>query len=56
MAGLTDADLERQCERQPAPSYTQQFRTVRTCLRIVMHEEAEYRRYAARDLATLESR
>lgn len=54
--GLTDAELERVCVRPPAPGYPDQVRTVGTCLRVVMREETEHRRYAIRDLAILEAR
>ena len=52
--GLTDADLERVCPRLPAPGYREQTRSVGRCLRVVMDEECEHRRYAVRDLAVLE--
>jgi uncharacterized damage-inducible protein DinB len=54
--GLTDTELERQCSRAPAPGYPEQSRTVGACLRVVMQEECEHRRYAVRDLAVLEAR
>ncbi len=54
--GLGDADLERACERAPAPGYPEKSRTVGSCLRVVMTEECEHHRYAVRDLAVLESR
>jgi hypothetical protein len=53
---LTDADLERTCSRAPAPGYPEESRTVGRCLRVVMAEECEHRRYAERDLAVLEAR
>ena len=53
---LTEADLERVCERAPAPTYPEEPRSVRRCLRVVMIEECEHRRYAVRDLAVLEAR
>jgi hypothetical protein len=52
---LTDADLERVCPRLPAPGYPEETRSVGRCLRVVMDEECEHRRYAIRDLATLEA-
>jgi hypothetical protein len=53
--GLTDADLERICARLPAPGYPEETRSVGRCLRVVMKEECEHRRYAVRDLAVLEA-
>jgi hypothetical protein len=54
--GLTDGELERLCARPPAPGYPDEERTVGRCLRVVMREECEHRRYAVRDLAVLEAR
>lgn len=54
--GLTDAELERMCTRAPAPGYPEEPRSVGNCLRVVMMEECEHRRYAERDLAVLEAR
>ena len=53
--GLTDAGLERVCPRLPAPGYPEETRSVGRCLRVVMKEECEHRRYAVRDLAVLEA-
>jgi hypothetical protein len=53
--GLDDADLERVCPRLPAPGYPEEPRAVGLCLRVVMKEECEHRRYAVRDLAALEA-
>jgi hypothetical protein len=53
--GLTDDDLERVCPRLPAPGYPEEARSVGLCLRVVMKEECEHRRYAVRDLAALEA-
>ena len=53
--GLTDAGLERVCTLPPAPGYPDETRTVGRCLRVVMTEECEHRRYAVRDLAVLEA-
>jgi hypothetical protein len=52
---VTDADLERVCARLPAPGYPEETRTVGRCLRVIMREECEHRRYAERDLAVLEA-
>jgi DinB superfamily/Pentapeptide repeats (8 copies) len=54
--GLTDDELERLCARSPAPGYPEEPRTVGRCLRVVMKEECEHRRYVVRDLAVLEAR
>jgi hypothetical protein len=53
--GLTDDDLERECPRLPAPGYPDEAYTLGRCLRVVMREECEHRRYAVRDLATVEA-
>jgi len=53
--GLTDTELERKCSRSPAPGYPEEQRSVGRCLRLVMGEECEHRRYAMRDLAVLEA-
>jgi hypothetical protein len=53
---LTDGDLERLCTRSPAPGYPDEPRTVGKCVRVVMTEECEHRRYAVRDLAVLHAR
>jgi hypothetical protein len=52
--GLADEDLARECRLPPAPGYPDEVRTVGRCLRTVMREEIEHRRYAVRDLAVLE--
>jgi len=54
--GATDASLEQTSDLPPAPGYPDEVRSVRRCLRVVMREECEHRRYAVRDLAVLESR
>jgi hypothetical protein len=56
--GLTDARLERACLRLPAPGfegYAEETWYVGRCLRVVMKEECEHRRYAVRDLTALET-
>ena len=55
VAGLTDADLARQCQRSPAPGYPEEERTVVDCISVVMDEEMEHYRFAVRDLAVLEA-
>ena len=56
--GLTGASLERACLRLPAPGfqdYPEETWSVGRCLRVVMTEECEHRRYAVRDLTALEA-
>jgi hypothetical protein len=53
--GLTDASLERVCPGLPAPGFSEETPSVGGCLRVVMREECEHRRYAVRDLAALEA-
>jgi hypothetical protein len=55
VAGLTDADLARLCQRSPAPGYPDEERTVIDCIAVVMDEEIEHYRFAVRDLAVLEA-
>lgn len=54
--GLTSTELERICTRAPAPGYPEESRPVADCLGVVMEEECEHRRFAARDLAVLQAR
>jgi DinB superfamily/Pentapeptide repeats (8 copies) len=54
--GLTDDGLERMCTGARPAARNEQPRPVRGCLRVVMNEEVEHRRYALRDLAVLEGR
>jgi len=56
VAGLTNADLGRQCRRSPAPGYPEEDLRVADSLAVVMDEEIEHYRFAVRDLAVLESR
>src|SRR2546421_132637 len=53
--GLTEAELDRVCGRKPADPYPDREYVVRRCLKVVLKEEAEHHRYAARDLAVLEA-
>jgi DinB family protein/pentapeptide repeat protein len=55
VAGLTDADLGRLCQRSPAPGYPDEERTVIDCIAVVMEEEIEHYRFTVRDLAVLEA-
>jgi hypothetical protein len=56
VAGLTGNDLNRLCQRSPAPGYPEEDRTVADCIGVVMEEEIEHYRFATRDLTTLEAR
>jgi DinB superfamily/Pentapeptide repeats (9 copies) len=56
VADLTDDGLGRRCRRSPAPGYPDEERTVIDCIGVVMDEEIEHYRFAARDLAVLEAR
>jgi DinB superfamily/Pentapeptide repeats (8 copies) len=53
--GLTDASLEQDCQQPPSPAHPRETRSVGSCLRVIMSEECEHRRYAVRDLAVLEA-
>lgn len=53
--GLTDDGLGRECPRLPAPGYPEETYTLGRCLRVILKEECEHRRYAVRDLAVLET-
>jgi hypothetical protein len=53
--GLTDASLERVCQQSPSPQHPEETRSVGSCLRVIMNEECEHRRYAVRDLTALEA-
>jgi DinB superfamily/Pentapeptide repeats (8 copies) len=55
VGGLTDDDLQRECPRLPEPGYPDETYTVGRCLKVIMKEECEHRRYAVRDLAVLET-
>jgi hypothetical protein len=53
--GLTDDDLEREFPRVPALGNPEETYTLGRCLKVIMREECEHRRYAVRDLAVLET-
>lgn len=55
VAALTDAELDRVCNRKPGHLYPDQEYVVRRCLKVILKEEAEHHRYAVRDLAVLEA-
>lgn len=56
VADLSDADLLRMCMRNPGRGYPEEPVAVSRCLRVVLNEETEHRRYAERDLTVLEQR
>jgi hypothetical protein len=53
--GLTDDGLERACPQPPSPRHREETRSAGSCLRVIMNEECEHRRYAVRDLTALEA-
>ena len=53
---LTYEEFQRACARKPSPEYPDQRYTVDRCIRVVLREEVEHRRYAERDLTKLEAR
>ncbi|MBW0114519.1 DinB family protein [Pseudonocardia abyssalis] len=53
---LTDDGLDRVCPGSPWIGDPDQPRAVRACLRVIMNEEHQHRRFAERDLAVLEAR
>lgn len=55
LGGLTEAELDRECERKPPWYAPGRQLLVRTCLRVLAAEEAEHHRYAERDLTVLEA-
>ena len=55
VAGLSNTDLGRGCQRSPAPGYPEEERAVAECIAVVMDEEIEHYRFAVRDLAVLEA-
>lgn len=54
LAGLDDQTLEQERTLPPAPGYPEQVRTVASCLRVVLREECEHRRYMERDLTAIQ--
>lgn len=53
---LTDDELDRVSTGVLPAAWDEPPKPVRTCLRVVMNEAVEHRRYAERDLAVLEAR
>lgn len=56
IAELDDDGFRRICGRRPSPEYPDQEYTVGRCLRVVLREEIEHRRYTERDLVALDHR
>ena len=56
LATLTDADLDGVRTAVPMPTWGERTCSVRDCLRVILDEHVEHRRYALRDLAVLEGR
>lgn len=56
LEALTDRELGQIRTAAPAPAWGVESHSVADCLRVVMKEHCEHRRYAVRDLAQLETR
>lgn len=56
LGALTDGELAEIRTAVPAPAWGQESHPVGACLRVVMEEHCEHRRYAIRDLALLENK
>ena len=52
--GLTDTELERICTGSLSPSAGPESHSVGDCLRVLLREHCEHRRFAERDLTLLE--
>jgi len=48
VAGVTDSELEQIRTAVPAPAWGMESHSVGGCLRVVMREHSEHRRYAVR--------
>ncbi len=55
LAEVTDAVLDEDRTAAPAPAWGEETHSVRACLRTVLHETVQHRRFAERDLARLEA-
>ena len=53
---VTDAELDDPRTAAPVPAWGEETHSVRTCLRVVLEEHCEHRRFAERDLAVLATR
>jgi DinB family protein/pentapeptide repeat protein len=53
---VTDAELEEPRTATPVPAWGEETHTVGECLRVVLEEHTEHRRFAERDLAALTAR
>jgi hypothetical protein len=56
IVAVTDPDLEQIRTAAPAPAWGVESHSVGDCLRVVMREHCEHRRFAVRDLALLQAR
>jgi hypothetical protein len=56
VTGVTDADLEESRTVPPVQAWGEEAHAVGECLRAVLEEHCEHRRFAERDLATLAAR
>jgi uncharacterized damage-inducible protein DinB len=55
VAAITDTQLEEIRTAAPAPAWGVESHSVGACLRVVMNEHCQHRRFALRDLAKLET-
>jgi DinB superfamily/Pentapeptide repeats (8 copies) len=53
---VSDAVLDEPRTAAPVPAWGEETHTVRACLRVVLEEHSEHRRFAERDLAVLAAR
>lgn len=53
IAAATTEELDRVCVPPPTPGHPNSPHTVRECLHVILNEEWEHNRYAARDLKAL---
>ena len=56
LAEVTDDQLDEQRTGTPVPAWGEETHDVRECFSVVLEELIEHRRFAERDLATLEAR
>jgi len=56
LAAVTDAELAEVRTAAPAPAWGVESLPVRECVRVLLDEHVEHRRFAERDLAVLEAR
>ena len=56
VATVSESELDQQRTAAPAPWWDPESETVERCLRVVMREHIEHRRFAERDLAAIAAR